>query len=159
MLLAISRLKQNASTLPKAFEKFYKLVKSLKTQILSQLDFRENHKYWMPLFEVVTLSLRITILLILPHEWIRSVDAKVINNYMRNDFTEIETTKSKHVRFEGNASERNPFQHNIIVSTSCPWNRQIEPSIVEQSFLPQFPGLWLRIRLPSGNFKWRADEE
>lgn len=45
MLLAISRLKQNASTPPKAFEKFYKLAKSLKTQMLSsQLDLGENSK-------------------------------------------------------------------------------------------------------------------
>lgn len=36
---------------------------------------------------------------------------------------------------------------------------QIKPSIAEQSFLPQFPGLWLQIRLPSGNSEWRADEE
>lgn len=45
MLLANSQLKQNASTLPNAFEKFYKLVMPLQTQMLSsQLDLRENSK-------------------------------------------------------------------------------------------------------------------
>ena len=49
MLLATPQLKQNASTLPNAFEKFYKRVicslKSLKNQMLSlQLDFRGKGK-------------------------------------------------------------------------------------------------------------------
>ncbi len=43
MLLANSRLKQNASTLPNAFEKFYKLVKSLLTRMFSsQLGLRKT---------------------------------------------------------------------------------------------------------------------
>lgn len=68
-----------------------------------------------------------------------------------------EGKKNRDNNFDGTA--RGKFSHNTIVSSSCPWKRQIKPSIAEQSFPPQFPGRWLRIRLPSSNCQWRADEE
>lgn len=68
-----------------------------------------------------------------------------------------EGKKNRDNNFDGIA--RGKFSHNTFVSSSCPWKRQIKPSIAEQSFPPQFPGRWLRIRLPSGNCQWRADEE
>ena len=77
----------------KAFEKFYKRVKSLKTQMFSsQLGFGEKtvNLEWR---EVVTFHLCLAKSFIHRNKWIKSVKAKlkVINNCMGNYFTETES--------------------------------------------------------------------